>query len=67
VITDPEARGRGHATRVVCALVERALAADRLVLYQTLLANAPAVAVARRLGFEAYATLLAVRLDPDAG
>lgn len=66
VITHPAERGRGHAARVVSAGVERAVAADQLVLYQTLLANAPAVAIARRLGFEPYATLLAVRLHRDA-
>lgn len=66
VLTHPAERGRGCAARVVCALVERAIAADRLVLYQTLMANAPAVAIARRLGFEPYATVLAVRLDSDA-
>jgi GNAT superfamily N-acetyltransferase len=66
VLTHPAERGLGHAARVVSTLVERALAAGRLVLYQTLLSNGPALAVARRVGFEPYATLLAVRLTPDA-
>jgi hypothetical protein len=66
VITHPEHRGQGHALRVVGAMAEGALSAGRLVLYQTLLSNAPAVSLALRLGFERYATLLAVRLVPDA-
>jgi len=48
-------------------LVETALSAGTLALYQTLLSNAPAVVLAHRLGFEQYATLLAVRLAPDEG
>jgi hypothetical protein len=32
------------------------------VLYQTLVANAPSVALAARLGYEPYATHLAVQL-----
>jgi len=46
---------------------QEALSAGRLVLYQTLLSNGPAVSLALRLGVEQYATLLAVRLVPDAG
>jgi hypothetical protein len=48
-------------------MVETALSAGTLVLYQTLLSNAPAVVLAHRLGIEQYATLLAVRLAPDGG
>jgi ribosomal protein S18 acetylase RimI-like enzyme len=65
VITHPEHRGRGHATELLSALVQEALSSRQLVLYQTLLSNTPAVSIARRLGFERYATLLAVRLDSD--
>jgi GNAT superfamily N-acetyltransferase len=65
VITHPDHRGQGHALRVVGAMAEDALSADRLVLYQTLLSNVPAVSIALRLGFEQYATLLAVRLAPE--
>ena len=67
VITHPAHRGQGHALRLVSAMAKEALSAGRLVLYQTLLANVPAVSLALRLGFEQYATLLAVRLVPDAG
>jgi ribosomal protein S18 acetylase RimI-like enzyme len=67
VITQPEYRSRGHALRLVSAMSEEALSEDRLVLYQTLISNAPAVFLALRLGFAHYATRLAVRLTPDAG
>jgi GNAT superfamily N-acetyltransferase len=67
VLAHPDRRGRGHATAVVSAVVEHALAAGKLVLYQTLLASAGSVAVAARLGYRQYATHLAVRLPPEAG
>jgi predicted GNAT family acetyltransferase len=62
VLSHPAARGRGHGTAVASAIVTQALQAGNLVMYQTLLDNAPAVAVAQRLGFQHYATHLAVRL-----
>ncbi len=67
VITHPAHRGHGHALRLVSAMAQEALAERQLLLYQTLLSNRPAVSLALRLGFEQYATLLAVRLVPDAG
>jgi GNAT superfamily N-acetyltransferase len=66
IITHPEHRGRGHGLRLVSSLVERALAAEQLVLYQALMSNAPSISLARHLGFDHYATLLAVRLVSDA-
>ena len=66
VVTHPAHRSQGHALRLVSAMAQEALAAGQLLLYQTLLSNRPAVALAQRLGFEQYATLLAVRLVPDA-
>jgi hypothetical protein len=42
-----------------------ALSEDWLVLYQTLLSNVAAVSLAFRLGFEPYATLVAVRFASD--
>lgn len=66
VISHPRARGSGSGSRVVSAMCEEALSRGTLVLYQTLLANAPAVAIARRLGFEHYATLVAIRLRAPA-
>jgi GNAT superfamily N-acetyltransferase len=66
VIAHPRSRGSGCGTRVVSAMVEHALSQGALVLYQTSFANVPALAIARRLGFEPYATLVAIRLRSAA-
>jgi GNAT superfamily N-acetyltransferase len=66
VVTHPDHRGQGHALRLVSAMAQAALSQERLVLYQTLLANVAAFSIARRLGFAQYATLIAVRLARDA-
>jgi len=66
VIVHPEWRGRGHGLAVASAAVKAALQRGALVLYQTLAANAPAVTIARRLGFERYAGHVAVRLEAGA-
>jgi len=63
VLCHPDHRGRGHATAVASALVERAIAEGKLMLYQTLLSNQASVAIATRLGFAQYASHLAVRLQ----
>jgi GNAT superfamily N-acetyltransferase len=62
VLAHPAHRGRGLARSALAAAVAHALGEGSIVLYQTLLSNGPAVALARGLGFEAYATLLAARL-----
>jgi GNAT superfamily N-acetyltransferase len=61
VLTHPEHRGRGMARRVVAACAAEAIAAGRLAQYQTLLSNAPALAVGRALGFEPFAHTLMLR------
>jgi predicted GNAT family acetyltransferase len=66
VVTHPAHRGRGCGRGLVSAVAKSAVSEGTLVLYQTLLSNEPALAVARRIGFEAYATLLAIRIDPCA-
>jgi GNAT superfamily N-acetyltransferase len=63
VLCHPAHRRRGHATAIVSAVVERAIADGKLMLYQTLLANEASVAIATRLGFAQYASHLAVRLQ----
>jgi GNAT superfamily N-acetyltransferase len=63
VITLPPARGRGLGAALVSAAVAQPLASGALVLFQTLAANAPARALAGRLGFCADAAHLAVRLS----
>lgn len=62
VATDPQARGRGLGQAVVGAAAAAALAQRQLTQYRTLAANAPAVALAGKLGFTRYGATLAVRL-----
>lgn len=66
VTTHHDHRGRGFGSAVVSAVVERALGEGKTLLYQTLEANLGAVGVARKVGYEQYATHLAVRLKRDA-
>jgi ribosomal protein S18 acetylase RimI-like enzyme len=66
VLTHPAYRGRGWGTAVVSMTVELALAAGKVLLYQTLESNAAAVKLAQRLGYERYAQHIAVRLKPNA-
>ncbi|HTO68928.1 MAG TPA: GNAT family N-acetyltransferase [Myxococcota bacterium] len=58
VLAHPRHRGRGAGRRVVQAAAARAQSLGLLPQYQTLAANAPSVAVAAALGFEAFATTL---------
>ena len=67
IVTHPSHRRRGHALRLVSAMTEAALSQERLILYQTLSSNLPALSIARRLGFAQYANLVAVRLTPEVG
>jgi GNAT superfamily N-acetyltransferase len=62
VVTHPAHRGQGRGRAVVSAATAAALEAGLVVLYQTLLANAPSVALVSRLGYRQYASHLAVRL-----
>jgi len=66
VITRPDARSGGRGAAVVSAVVAEALADGKLLLYQTLEANEPAVRIAVSLGYERYANHLAVRLSRDS-
>jgi GNAT superfamily N-acetyltransferase len=65
VVTHPAYRRRHYGSAVVSTATAQALAAGYIVLYQTLLANAPSVALATGLGYQAYASHLAVRLVSD--
>lgn len=62
VATHPAHRARGHASAAAAEIIARHLTDDWLLLYQTLDANTASLALARRLGFERYATNLALRL-----
>jgi GNAT superfamily N-acetyltransferase len=65
VLTHPTHRRRGWATATTSAVVERALAEGKVLLYQTLEANTAAIKIAQRLGYEQYARHVAVRLRAD--
>ena len=62
VLVQPDRRGRGLATALVGRVVGAAVEQGTVVLYQTLHSNTAAVRVAQRLGFDHYATTVAVRL-----
>ena len=66
VLTEARFRGEGRGAAVVSAVSRDALARGYLLLYQTLEQNRAAVRLAMSLGFERYATNLAVRLKHDA-
>jgi GNAT superfamily N-acetyltransferase len=65
VITHPGHRGRGHAKAVVTACAKDALDKGFAVLWRTPEANAGALALAKSMGFEAYASTYDVRLVED--
>lgn len=65
VVTHPEFRGRGLGRSAVAHLASRATAAGLLPQYRTLESNRPSLRVADSLGFQRYATSIAVRLKGD--
>jgi GNAT superfamily N-acetyltransferase len=66
VLTRSDARSRGGGAAVTAAVVAQALANGKLLLYQTLESNHPAVRIALSLGYERYANHLAIRLNREA-
>jgi GNAT superfamily N-acetyltransferase len=54
VLTRPDARRRGLATRVAATMTADALATTSVVRYRALTTNTPSLTVASRLGFEPY-------------
>ena len=67
IVAHPAHRGRGFATAAASAATREGLARGLTMQYRTLVANAPSVAVGRKLGYAPYATTLAVRLvEPEA-
>ena len=65
VITRPRHRGRGYGKIVVSRLTEEILNQGLAPQYQTLEANVSSMKVAQELGFERYATTMAVWLSGD--
>jgi len=65
VITHPQYRGQGYGKAVVSRLTAEVLRQGLVPQYQTLETNTASLAIARGLGFERYATTVAVRLKPD--
>jgi GNAT superfamily N-acetyltransferase len=62
IVTHPAYCGQGYGRAVVSFMTAYALDTGDIGHYQTLLANAPSIAIARSLGYQQYATALAVRL-----
>jgi GNAT superfamily N-acetyltransferase len=62
LLTHPEARGRGLATRIAVRMITDALPAAGLVRYRALASNAPSLAIARSLGFAGCGQNLMARL-----
>lgn len=60
IVTHPAHRGCGLGTAAVRAMTTIAHARKLVAQYRTLLANAPSMAIARRLGFERYATTISI-------
>jgi GNAT superfamily N-acetyltransferase len=64
IITHPTRRGWGYGRALISFMTAYALAAGGIGHYQTLMSNMPAKAGALALGYQQYATGLAVRLRP---
>ena len=66
IITHPDFRSCGFGRSAVAHLAGRAITAGLLPQYRTLQSNRASIRVAERLGFQSYATSIAVRLSRDA-
>ncbi len=62
VVSHPGHRGKGYGRAVVTASMEHALGKGLIAQWRTLRSNAPAIALAAKMGFQEYATTLDVRL-----
>ncbi|MDE3096029.1 MAG: GNAT family N-acetyltransferase [Chloroflexota bacterium] len=62
VVTHPARRRRGYGRAVAAAATAHGIEDGRVMLWQTLEANAPSMAIARALGYQPYARTIAVRL-----
>lgn len=64
IVTHPDHRGRGFGRAAVAHLAKRAITAGLLPQYRTLEANGVSRRISESLGFQSYATSMAVRLPP---
>jgi GNAT superfamily N-acetyltransferase len=62
LVTRPDARGKGYATRLAGAMVADALEVIEVVRYRALFTNVASLAVARKLGFVNDGSNIVVRL-----
>lgn len=62
IITHPDFRGQGLGRSAVAHLAQRAIRSGLLPQYRTLESNVSSIRVAKALGFQQYATSMAVRL-----
>jgi len=61
IVTHPDFRGRGYGGSAVAHLTMRALAAGLLPQYRTLESNIASIHIAESVGFETFATSMAIR------
>ena len=65
VLVHPNFRARGLGTLVVSEVIRLALLENNLLLYQTLESNSGAVSLAQKVGYQRYASHMAVRLTSE--
>lgn len=63
IITHPAHRDHGYGRATVSAAMQHALDQGHMVIYQTLLANTPSVALAKHLGCKLYAHTVAIHFE----
>jgi GNAT superfamily N-acetyltransferase len=66
VITHPQYRGKGYGKSVVSRITDEVLNQGLVPQYRTLEENLSSIGITRSLGFERYATTVAVRLRPGS-
>jgi GNAT superfamily N-acetyltransferase len=66
VITHPQHREKGYGKSVVSRITDGVLNQGLVPQYRTLEENVSSIGIARSLGFERYATTVAVRLRPGS-
>jgi predicted GNAT family acetyltransferase len=66
VVTHPDFRSQGFGRSAVAHLGERTIRAGLLPQYRTLESNQASIRLAESLGFQRYATSMAVRLNRNA-